>query len=433
MSTRLAMFCSLLLASAAQAQPVPGPPEDLWAELMAVPPTESWLSRITGCATAAAELFGPFRPYPCFPPLASTVGVHPTGVVLSFESESQPACGDALPSRLERWSAARPGVVRVDLTERPAGTEKDSDQAIAGVLATVFAEGMKAQRAGFLAPSPATEAAALRAGDAALQAALVLGPPHAGKLVWLDFEGQRVMWSTPSRTQVLGRLPVLRAARGKARPSLVEAVATPQRRLIVRIEGLSGTPCDPAALARLVFELPNDEGPGSAWPLPLGETMRRCQGGERGACERLCDAGHCRPLARLGGLSASRLEGLARACRRESALDCAALSVLAQETCRREGQDSEGCRTIEALIPMPVMVKGGPPSIPPWQRLARACEHGETESCRELVTRFPDQPFRIPRDAAVKAHKRLVEQLTWRCGMSESACRALEDAKRQAP
>lgn len=433
MISRLAILSSLFVASAAMAQPVPGPPEDLWTELTTAQPIEPWLVRVSGCGTAAAEVFGPFRPYSCFPPLASTVGLLPDGTVLSFESPTQPACGDALPSRLERWSPGRPGVVKVDLEKRPPGVDRDSDQAIAGVLATVFAEGMKAQRAGFAAPPQVREVATLRAGDAALQGALVLGPPHVGKLVWLDFEGQRVMWSTPSRTQVLGRVPTLRSARGKAKPSLVEAVATPEGRLIVRIEGLSGTPCDPAALARLVFELPTDEGPGAAWPVPLGDTMRRCKGGERAACERLCDAGHCRPLARLGGLSASQLEGLAKACRRESALDCAALSVLAQETCRREGQDSEGCRAIEAMISMPVMVKGGPPSVPPWQRLSRACEGGETESCRELVTRFSSQPFRIPRDAAVKAHKRLLEQLTRRCVLSESACMALEDAKRLAP
>lgn len=433
MVSRLAILASLLIAPLAQAQPVPGPPEDLWAELTAIPSSEPWLARVPACGTAAAEVFGPFRPYPCFPPLASTVGVHPDGEVLSFESPSQPVCGDALPSRLERWSPGRPGVVKVELGTAPAGVDGDSDQALAGALATAFVEGMKALQAGFRAPPLPTEVAMLRAGDSPLQGALVLGPPHAGKLVWLDFEGQRVMWSTPSRTQVLGRLPALRSARGKARPSLLEAVATPEGRLIVRIEGLSGSPCDPAALARLVFELPTDEEPGSAWPVPLGDTMRRCQGGERAACERLCDAGHCRPLARIGGLSASQLEGLARACRRESALDCAALSVLAQETCRREGQDSAACRAIEGVIPMPVMVKGGPPSVPPWQRLSRACERGETESCRELVTRFEGQPFRIPRDAALKAHRRMVEQLTRRCGVSESACRALEDAKRKAP
>lgn len=433
MSTRLAILCSVLIASMARAQPVPGPPEDLWAELTVAPPIEPWLLRVAGCGTAAAEIFGPFRPYPCFPPMAATVGLGPDGEVLSFESPSQPACGDALPSRLERWSTARPGVVKVDLTQTPAGVDRDSDRALAGVLATVFAEGVKALREGLSAPSPATEVATSRAGDAALRGALVLGPPHAGKLVWLDFEGQRVMWSTPSRTRVLGRIPALRSARGKARPSLVEAVATADGHLIVRIEGLSGSPCDPAALARLVFELPTEEGPGAAWPIPVGDTMRRCRGGERAACERLCDVGHCRPLALMGGLSASQLEGLGRACRRESALDCAALSILAQETCRREGQDSAACRAVETAIPMPVMVKGGPPTVPPWQRLSRACEGGETESCRELVTRFASQPFRIPRDAAVRAHRRLLEQLTRRCAWTEAACRALEDAKRQAP
>ena len=433
MFARLAMVCSMLVAPVAQAQPLPGPPTDLWAELAVTPGSEPWLSRVAACTTAPAEVFGPFRPYACFPPLSETVGLSANGEVLSFESPRLPACGDGLPGRIERWSTGRPGVAKVELEQALPGEDKDSDRALARVLSTVLAESVKALREGFRPPTPPTEVASLRAGDTPLQAALVLGPPLAGKLVWLDFEGQRVMWSTPTQSRVLGRLPALRTTGGKARPSLLEAVPTPDGRLIVRIEGLSGTPCDPAALVRLVFELPADDDRGDSWPTPVGDTMRRCLGGERPACERLCEAGHCRPLALVGSLSDAQLSTLAGACRRESALDCAALSVLAQETCRRRGQDSAECRAVEAAIPMPVMVKGGPPTVAPWLRLQQACERGETESCKELVTRFPTQPFRIPRDAAVKAHKRLVQLLTRRCALSEAACRALEDARRQAP
>ncbi len=414
------------------APPRPSVPDDLWESFELEVDGEPWLDIAPGCATASIDVLGPFRPFVCFPPLASTVGVAADGRLLSFESADAPGCGEGMPVAIERRIGAR--TMRVPLLAAlPRGVDNGSDEGLAMALRVSFAESMRALGEGFTAADEVVgERARMVSGDLAVTAAVVLGPPLDGQILWIDLESKSLVLSALDRATVLGRIPPKLLQSG--RPAISEVVATSKPdRLVVRFEGLSGGPCDPARLARLDVKVPAEHLGATGFPRPVGARMRSCRGGDVAACVRLCDDGYCRPHARLftsSGAPRGRLvDNLIAACRKDSALDCVALREVGSTICREDGADAADCQRIDSALGVGVMVKGPPQSTEVWRRLAATCDKGDSESCAELLRVRASGAFRVPRDVAVKARERYLEVLTRRCAYADAACATLETVK----